>query len=100
MEHSVCLPALTAAADLVMDRPSIRPSLANDSTATEISRIENGQRDVQVSTIFKLAKAFDLTPGQFIDGDLTTTTKSDVSVEPNLIAGIDRLFVMGDPVLP
>jgi transcriptional regulator with XRE-family HTH domain len=41
---------------------------------TEISRIENGQRDVQISTIFKLAKAFDLTPGQFIDGDLTTTT--------------------------
>jgi transcriptional regulator with XRE-family HTH domain len=40
---------------------------------TEISRIENGQRDVQISTIFKLAKAFDLTPGQFIDGDLTTT---------------------------
>ena len=37
---------------------------------TEISRIENGQRDVQISTIFKLAKAFDLTPGQFIDGDL------------------------------
>ena len=35
---------------------------------TEISRIENGQRDVQISTIFKLAKAFDLTPGQFIDG--------------------------------
>jgi transcriptional regulator with XRE-family HTH domain len=48
-----------------------RPLLA---TATEISRIENGQRDVQISTIFKLAKAFDLTPGQFIDGDLTTTT--------------------------
>jgi transcriptional regulator with XRE-family HTH domain len=37
---------------------------------TEISRIENGQRDVQITTIFKLAKAFDLTPGQFIDGDL------------------------------
>ena len=35
---------------------------------TEISRIENGQRDVQITTIFKLAKAFDLTPGQFIDG--------------------------------
>jgi transcriptional regulator with XRE-family HTH domain len=41
---------------------------------TEISRIESGQRDVQISTMFKLAKAFDLTPGQFIDGDLTTTT--------------------------
>ena len=42
--------------------------------ATEISRIEHGQRDVQITTIFKLAKAFDLTPGQFIDGDLTTAT--------------------------
>jgi transcriptional regulator with XRE-family HTH domain len=50
----------------VSDRSGVHP--------TEISRIENGQRDVQISTIFKLAKAFDLTPGQFIDGDLTTTT--------------------------
>jgi transcriptional regulator with XRE-family HTH domain len=41
---------------------------------TEISRIENGQRDVQISTIFKLAKAFDLTPGQFIDGDPAAAT--------------------------
>ena len=38
---------------------------------TEISRIENGQRDVQLTTIFKLAAAFKVTPGQFIDGDLT-----------------------------
>jgi transcriptional regulator with XRE-family HTH domain len=50
----------------VSDRSGVHP--------TEISRIENGQRDVQISTIFKLAKAFDLTPGQFIDGDLTTMT--------------------------
>jgi transcriptional regulator with XRE-family HTH domain len=50
----------------VSDRSGVHP--------TEISRIENGQRDVQISTIFKLAKAFDLTPGQFIDGDLTATT--------------------------
>ena len=50
----------------VSDRSGVHP--------TEISRIENGQRDVQISTIFKLAKAFDLTPGQFIDGDLSTTT--------------------------
>ena len=34
---------------------------------TEISRIENGQRDSQISTVFKLAKAFGLTPGEFID---------------------------------
>lgn len=46
----------------VSERSGIHP--------TEISRIENGQRDVQISTIFKLAKAFELTPGQFIDGDL------------------------------
>ena len=50
----------------VSDRSGVHP--------TEISRIENGQRDVQISTIFKLAKAFDLTPGQFIDGDLTPST--------------------------
>jgi transcriptional regulator with XRE-family HTH domain len=48
----------------VSDRSGVHP--------TEISRIENGHRDVQVSTIFKLAGAFDLTPGQFIDGDLAT----------------------------
>jgi transcriptional regulator with XRE-family HTH domain len=50
----------------VSDRSGVHP--------TEISRIENGHRDVQVSTIFKLARAFDLTPGQFIDGDLATMT--------------------------
>jgi transcriptional regulator with XRE-family HTH domain len=50
----------------VSDRSGVHP--------TEISRIENGQRDVQISTIFKLAKAFDLTPGQFIDGDLAGAT--------------------------
>lgn len=50
----------------VSDRSGVHP--------TEISRIENGQRDVQISTIFKLAKAFNLTPGQFIDGDLTPAT--------------------------
>lgn len=50
----------------VSDRSGVHP--------TEISRIENGQRDVQISTIFKLAKAFDLTPGQLIDGDLITRT--------------------------
>jgi len=50
----------------VSDRSGVHP--------TEISRIEHGQRDVQITTIFKLAKAFDLTPGQFIDGDLTART--------------------------
>ncbi|MGH2833151.1 MAG: helix-turn-helix domain-containing protein [Solirubrobacteraceae bacterium] len=34
---------------------------------TEISRIENGHRDSQISTVFKLAQAFGLTPGEFID---------------------------------
>jgi transcriptional regulator with XRE-family HTH domain len=48
--------------------PSHRSQRALLAHPTEISRIENGQRDVQISTIFKLAKAFDLTPGQFIDG--------------------------------
>ena len=50
----------------VSDRSGVHP--------TEISRIENGQRDVQITTIFKLAKAFDLTPRQFIDADLTPAT--------------------------
>ena len=35
---------------------------------TEVSRIENAHRDIQISTAFKLAKALDLTPGQLIDG--------------------------------
>jgi transcriptional regulator with XRE-family HTH domain len=52
----------------VSDRSGVHP--------TEISRIENGQRDVQISTIFKLAKAFDLTPGQLIDGDLTAAIET------------------------
>jgi transcriptional regulator with XRE-family HTH domain len=42
---------------------------------TEVSRIENGQRDIQISTVFKLAKAFGLTPGEFIDGDLLRTAE-------------------------
>jgi transcriptional regulator with XRE-family HTH domain len=35
---------------------------------TEISRIEHGRRDIQISTLFKLAEALELTPGQLIDG--------------------------------
>lgn len=35
---------------------------------TEISRIENGNRDARVSTIFKLAQALGVSPGQLLDG--------------------------------
>jgi transcriptional regulator with XRE-family HTH domain len=56
----------------VSDRSGVHP--------TEISRIENGQRDIQVSTIFKLAKAFDLTPGQFIDGAPNDDDRPGVTV--------------------
>lgn len=34
----------------------------------EISRIEAGKRDPQVSTVERLAKAVELTPGQLLDG--------------------------------
>jgi transcriptional regulator with XRE-family HTH domain len=44
----------------VSDRSGVHP--------TEVSRIENGRRDPQITTVFKLAKAFDLTPGELIDG--------------------------------
>jgi transcriptional regulator with XRE-family HTH domain len=36
--------------------------------ATEVSRIEAGKRDPQVSTVIRLAKAVDLSPGQLLDG--------------------------------
>ena len=36
--------------------------------ATEVSRIEAGKRDPQVSTVEKLAKAVELSPGQLLDG--------------------------------
>lgn len=35
---------------------------------TEVSRIENGDRDVRVSTVFRLAKALGVRPGQLLDG--------------------------------
>ncbi|HET7445324.1 MAG TPA: helix-turn-helix transcriptional regulator [Solirubrobacterales bacterium] len=35
--------------------------------AGEISRIERGQRDPQVSTLLKLAKALGVKPGQLLD---------------------------------
>lgn len=34
---------------------------------TEVSRIENGERDVRVSTVFRLADALGVTPGQLLD---------------------------------
>jgi XRE family transcriptional regulator, regulator of sulfur utilization len=34
---------------------------------TEISRIEAGKRDPQVSTLLKLAKALEVPPGQLLD---------------------------------
>ena len=35
--------------------------------ATEVSRIEAGKRDPQVSTVKRLAKAVDLKPGQLLE---------------------------------
>lgn len=35
--------------------------------ATEVSRIEGGKRDPQVSTVIKLAKALKLPPGQLLE---------------------------------
>ena len=40
----------------------------SDVHPTEVSRIENGDRDVRVSTVFRLAKALGVTPGQLLDG--------------------------------
>jgi transcriptional regulator with XRE-family HTH domain len=40
----------------------------SDIHYTEVSRIENGERDARVSTIFRLAKALGVTPGQLLDG--------------------------------
>jgi transcriptional regulator with XRE-family HTH domain len=36
--------------------------------ATEVSRMEAGKRDPQVSTLERLAKAVEVTPGQLLDG--------------------------------
>ena len=36
--------------------------------ATEVSRIETGKRDPQVSTLERLAKAVGVRPGQLLDG--------------------------------
>ena len=35
---------------------------------TEISRIENGERDARVSTVFRLASALGVRPGELLDG--------------------------------
>jgi transcriptional regulator with XRE-family HTH domain len=35
--------------------------------AGEISRIESGKRDPQVSTVLKLAKALEVSPGRLLD---------------------------------
>jgi len=35
--------------------------------ATEISRMEAGKRDPQVSTLLKLAKAVEVSPGQLLE---------------------------------
>jgi transcriptional regulator with XRE-family HTH domain len=36
--------------------------------ATEVSRIEAGKRDPQVSTLERLAEAVEVKPGQLLDG--------------------------------
>jgi len=36
--------------------------------ATEVSRIEAGKRDPQVSTVRRLAEAVGLSPGELLDG--------------------------------
>lgn len=35
--------------------------------ATEVSRIEGGKRDPQISTLERLAKAVDIKPGRLLD---------------------------------
>jgi transcriptional regulator with XRE-family HTH domain len=37
--------------------------------ATEVSRIEAGKRDPQVSTVLRLAKAVEVRPGQLLEPD-------------------------------
>lgn len=36
--------------------------------ATEVSRMEAGKRDPKISTLRRLAKAVEVTPGQLLDG--------------------------------
>ena len=36
---------------------------------TEVSRIEHGERDVRVSTVYRLAEALGITAGSLLDGD-------------------------------
>lgn len=40
----------------------------SDVHPTEVSRIERGERDVRVSTVVRLARALEVTPGQLLDG--------------------------------
>ena len=42
--------------------------LASGVHPTEVSRIENGRRDPQLSTVIRLALALELSPGRLIDG--------------------------------
>ncbi|HEX5928295.1 MAG TPA: helix-turn-helix transcriptional regulator [Solirubrobacterales bacterium] len=44
--------------------------------AGEISRIENGKRDPQVSTLEKIAAALEMTPGRLLDLHLTPARRS------------------------
>lgn len=44
----------------VSDRSGVHP--------TEVSRIEGGNRDARVSTVFRLAAALGVSPGQLLDG--------------------------------
>jgi transcriptional regulator with XRE-family HTH domain len=37
---------------------------------TEVSRIERGERDVRVSTVYRLAEALGTSPGSLLDGDV------------------------------
>jgi transcriptional regulator with XRE-family HTH domain len=39
----------------------------SDVQAGEISRIENGKRDPQVSTVLKIAKGLGIKPGQLLE---------------------------------
>jgi transcriptional regulator with XRE-family HTH domain len=41
---------------------------------TEVSRIENGERDARVSTVFRLAAALNVTPGELLDGLRSTSS--------------------------
>ncbi len=50
--------------------------------ATEVSRIERGQRDVRISTVARLAAPLRSTPGQLLDGQLEEVMEGGIRARP------------------